>query len=56
MPIPRYLRPVLVVPLVLAGLVASSPVSVSSGDPARPAPAAGRAAGPPAAPLWHHDP
>ena len=34
MPIPRYLRPVLVVPLVLAGLVASSPVSVSSGDPA----------------------
>ena len=34
MPIPRYLRPVLVVPLVLAGLVASAPVSVSSGDPA----------------------
>ena len=32
MPIPRYLRPVLVVPLVLAGLVASAPVS--SGDPA----------------------
>ena len=34
MPVPRYLRPALVVPVVLAGLVASAPVSVSSGDPA----------------------
>ena len=32
MPIPRYLRPALVVPMILAGLVASAPVS--SGDPA----------------------
>ena len=31
MSVPRYLRPVLVVPVVLAGLVASAPVS--SGDP-----------------------
>ena len=31
MPVPRYLRPALVVPVVLAGLVASAPVS--SGDP-----------------------
>ncbi len=42
MPVPRYLRPALVVPVVLAGLVASAPVcpgGPAPGAPAAPAPA-----------------
>ena len=41
MPVPRYLRPALVVPVVLAGLVASAPVC-----PGGPAPGASAAPAP----------
>ena len=49
MPVPRYLRPVLVVPVVLAGLVASAPVSPGAPpSPRAPSVSAGDASADPA--------
>ena len=46
MPIPRYLRPALVVPVVLAGLVASAPVCPGGPAPgSSPSPSEARGAG-----------
>ena len=49
MPIPRYLRPALVVPMILAGLVASAPVSPRApSSPHAPSVSAGSASADPA--------
>ena len=49
MPVPRYLRPALVVPMILAGLVASAPVSPGApSSPHAPSVSAGSASADPA--------